>query len=67
MIEEKGADFASVTENLETRSPGGKLIFHIFGALAEWEREVIRGRVRAGMDAYIKENGSMPGRSVRRH
>lgn len=62
IINDRGADFVSVTENLETRSPGGKLIFHIFGALAEWEREVIRGRVRAGMDAYIKENGSMPGR-----
>lgn len=62
IIEEKGADFTSVTENLETRSPGGKLIFHIFGALAEWEREVIRARDRAGMDAYIKEHGSMPGR-----
>lgn len=62
IIEEKGADFTSLTENLETRSPGGKLIFHIFGALAEWEREVIRARVRAGMDAYIKEHGSMPGR-----
>lgn len=62
IVDEKGADFASITEHLETRSPGGKLIFHIFGALAEWEREVIRGRVRAGMDSYIKENGSMPGR-----
>ncbi len=62
MIEAKGADFASVTENLETKSPGGKLIFHIFGSLAEWEREIIKGRVRAGMDSYIKEHGSMPGR-----
>ncbi len=62
MIEAKGADFVSVTENLETKSAGGKLIFHIFGALAEWEREVIRARVRAGMDSYIKEHGSMPGR-----
>lgn len=61
-VNEKGADFASLTENIETRSPGGKLIFHIFGALAEWERDVIRARVRAGMDAYIKEHGSMPGR-----
>lgn len=62
LIQDKGADFTSVTENLETRSPGGKLIFHIFGALAEWEREVIRTRVRAGMDAYIKQHGAMPGR-----
>lgn len=62
MIEDKGADFVSVTESLETTSPGGKLIFHIFGALAEWERCVIRTRVRAGMDSYIEANGSMPGR-----
>ena len=62
LIDGKGADFASLTENLETRSPGGKLIFHIFGALAEWERDIIRTRVRAGMDAYINEHGAMPGR-----
>lgn len=62
MIEAKGADFASATEQLETKSTGGKLIFHIFGALAEWERDVIRDRVRAGMDSYIDAHGSMPGR-----
>lgn len=62
MIEDKGADFESIMENLETKTPGGKLIFHIFGALAEWERSVINSRVRAGMDSHIEANGSMPGR-----
>ena len=76
VIEEKGADFASVTENLETRSPGGKLIFHIFGALAEWEREVIAAesaqawtptskrtvRCLAGRPSSLNRNSTSPGR-----
>jgi DNA invertase Pin-like site-specific DNA recombinase len=43
--------FASVTEQIDTTTPGGKLIFHIFAALAEFERDVIRERTNAGLAA----------------
>jgi DNA invertase Pin-like site-specific DNA recombinase len=46
-----GVAFKSVTENLDTGSTGGRLIFHIFGALAEFERELIRERTHAGLTA----------------
>lgn len=43
--------FKSLTEQIDTTSPNGKLIFHIFGALAEFERDLIRERTKAGLDA----------------
>ena len=43
--------FKSITENIDTTTSGGKLIFHIFGALAEFERDIIRERTRAGLHA----------------
>ncbi len=43
--------FRSVTENIDTTTSGGKLIFHIFGALAEFERDIIRERTLAGLQA----------------
>jgi DNA invertase Pin-like site-specific DNA recombinase len=49
-LEECGTDFKSLTENIDTTS-GGKLIFHIFGALAEFERNLIRERTQAGLSA----------------
>jgi DNA invertase Pin-like site-specific DNA recombinase len=48
-IEEKGAGFQSLTEKIDTTSAGGRLIFHLFGALAEFERDLIRERVQAGL------------------
>ena len=50
-LHEKGVGFASVQENIDTTTPGGKLIFHVFGALAEFERELIRERTQAGLKA----------------
>src|ERR687884_1313918 len=41
--------FKSLTENIDTTTSGGKLIFHIFGALAEFERDIIRERTNAGL------------------
>ena len=41
--------FKSITESIDTTTSGGKLIFHIFGALAEFERDIIRGRTTAGL------------------
>lgn len=41
----------SLTEAMDTGTPGGKLIFHVFGALAEFERAILRERTRAGLEA----------------
>lgn len=41
--------FRSLTEQIDTTTPGGRLIFHVFGALAEFERDLIRERVNAGL------------------
>ncbi len=41
--------FKSLTENIDTTTSGGKLVFHIFGALAEFERDIIRERTQAGL------------------
>src|SRR3954452_8213548 len=43
--------FKSLTESIDTTTSGGKLIFHIFGALAEFEREIIRERTQAGLQS----------------
>src|SRR5947209_5751862 len=43
--------FKSIQENIDTSTSGGKLIFHMFGALAEFERDIIRERTNAGLQA----------------
>jgi DNA invertase Pin-like site-specific DNA recombinase len=50
-LEQRGIGFRSLTESIDTTTPGGKLIFHIFGALAEFERDLIRERTNAGLVA----------------
>ena len=45
------AGFRSLTEQIDTTPPGGKLVFHVFGALAEFERDLIRKRTQAGLAA----------------
>lgn len=49
-LEKKGVGFKSLQESMDTTTSGGKLIFHIFGALAEFERELIRERTQAGLN-----------------
>lgn len=53
--------FKSVQENIDTTTSGGKLIFHIFGALAEFERDIIRERTNAGLQA-ARARGRLGGR-----
>ena len=48
-LQESGVEFKSLTEAIDTTTSGGKLVFHIFGALAEFEREIIRERTKAGL------------------
>jgi len=61
MLEGQGIGFRSLTEAIDTTTAGGKLVFHIFGALAEFERTIIRERTRAGLDA-AKARGRRGGR-----
>ncbi len=51
MLEGRGVGFRSLKESLDTTTAGGRLIFHVFGALAEFEREIIRERTMAGLEA----------------
>ena len=50
-LEAKGVGFRSLTEGVDTTTPGGTLVFHIFGALAQFERDLIRERTSAGLRA----------------
>jgi len=50
-LHERGVGFKSLTESIDTTSSGGRLVFHIFGALAEFERDLIRDRTIAGLQA----------------
>jgi DNA invertase Pin-like site-specific DNA recombinase len=60
-LDERKIGFRSLTEAIDTTSPGGRLVFHIFGAIAEFEREIIRERTRAGL-AAARSRGKKGGR-----
>src|SRR4051812_21921128 len=60
-LEARNIGFESLTESIDTTTSGGKLIFHIFGALAEFERNLIRERTSAGLIA-ARERGRKGGR-----
>ena len=57
----KEVGFRSLTEGIDTTSTGGKLVFHIFAALAEFERDLIRERTMAGLEA-ARARGRVGGR-----
>ncbi len=50
-LEARGVGFRSLTENIDTTTPVGRLIFHVFGALGQFERDLIRERTKAGLSA----------------
>ncbi len=60
-LQERGIEFLSLTEQIDTTTPGGKLIFHLMGALAEFERDLIRERTNAGL-AAARARGRVGGR-----
>src|SRR5271165_2615826 len=61
MLNEHGVELRSLTENIDTTTPSGKLTFHIFAALAEFERDILRQRVNAGLKA-ARRRGRVGGR-----
>ncbi len=60
-LSDKDIGFKCLQENFDTTTSGGKLIFHVFGALAEFEREVMKERTNAGLQA-ARVRGRLGGR-----
>ena len=60
-LQGRGVGFKSLTEQIDTTTSGGKLIFHVFGALAEFERDLIKERTHAGLRA-ARARGRLGGR-----
>lgn len=60
-LQGRGIGFKSLQESIDTTTPGGKLVFHVFAALAEFERDIIRERTHAGLTA-ARARGRQGGR-----
>jgi len=60
-LDERGVGFRSLRESIDTTTAGGRLVFHLFGALAQFEREIIRDRTVAGL-AAARARGRVGGR-----
>lgn len=63
-LADRRVGFKSLTEQIDTTTSGGKLIFHVFGALAEFERDLIKERTQAGLQA-ARSRGRQGGRPRR--
>lgn len=61
LLETRSIGLRSLTQAIDTSTAGGKLVFHVFGALAEFERSIIRERTRAGLEA-ARARGKKGGR-----
>ena len=61
IVQGRNIEFVSITERIDTTTPDGKLIFHLMGALAEFERDLIHERTNAGL-AAAKARGRVGGR-----
>ncbi len=62
-LQQRDVGFISLNEQIDTGTPGGRLIFHVFGALAEFERDLIRERTEAGL-AAARARGRTGGRTT---
>lgn len=60
-IKERGAGFRSLAEDIDTTTPAGRLIFHVFASIAQFERERISERTKEGLDA-ARKRGRVGGR-----
>lgn len=60
-LKDRGIGFRCLTQQLDTTTPSGMLIFHVFGAMAEFERSLIRERTQAGLQA-ARARGRLGGR-----
>lgn len=60
-LKEKQVEFRSITEGMDTTTASGELLFHVFGALAQYERALTRERVMAGLEA-ARRRGRIGGR-----
>ena len=53
-LQARGVEFRSLQEAIDTTTAGGRLVFHVFAALAQFERELVRERTKAGLEAARK-------------
>jgi len=60
-LQEKGIHFQCLQDNLDTSTPHGEFVFHVFAALAQFERSLIKARTMAGL-AFAREQGRVGGR-----
>ena len=60
-LDKRGVGLKSLQEQIDTTTPGGKLVFHVFGALAEFERDLVKERTNAGL-AAARSRGRVGGR-----
>jgi len=60
-LEQRGVALVSLTEQIDTSTPGGRLVFHVFASLAQFEKELIRERTMAGL-AAARARGRVGGR-----
>lgn len=56
-LEKRGIAVESLNEKIDTSSAAGRMVLHFFAMLAEYERNLIRERTRAGLDGVVSENG----------
>ena len=61
-LDARGVGFRSLSESIDTTTPGGRLVFHVFGALGQFERDLIRERTKAGLAAAAAARGRKGGR-----